>query len=309
VAAVQMRLELARSAEEYAARILLFAARAAERGAQLVAFPEDVATALVGLLPGIDDMIAAGDLGQAVRSLGPGATVADIFRSLAPAAGKIHEVAFSEAARRFSIYVVAGSAVLPDARDRMVNVAQVYGPDGRRLGEQPKCHLIPMEVAWGFQTGEDLAVFDGPWGRFAAPVCMDATYFETFRILAQRGAEVVIIPSANPEEYNWWKALRGVWPRVQESQVYGIRSCLVGSLLGLTLTGRSGWFAPMELTPAGDGVLAQTDDPHGEDMVAAELDLATLRRLRTERGIHRAFNLALYEHYFPGIYRNSAATR
>ncbi|MDI6893468.1 MAG: nitrilase-related carbon-nitrogen hydrolase [Bacillota bacterium] len=302
VAAVQMRLELVRSPEEYAGRILGFAARAAERGARLVAFPEDVATALLGLLPGIDDIMAAGDPGQAVRSMGPDATVADIFRSLAPVVQQVHEAAFSEAARRFGVYVVAGSAILPDARGRMVNVAHVYDPDGSRLGEQQKCHFIPMEVAWGLQTGDDLAIFGTPWGRFAAPVCMDATYFETFRILAQRGAEVVIIPSANPEQYNWWKALRGIWPRVQESQVYGIQSCMVGSLFGLTLTGRSGVLAPMELSATGDGVLAQTDDPHGEDVVVADLDLEGLRRLRDENGVHRAFNPSLYERYFPGIY-------
>ncbi|MDI6822770.1 MAG: nitrilase-related carbon-nitrogen hydrolase [Bacillota bacterium] len=302
VAAVQMRLELVRSPEEYAGRILGFAARAAERGAQLVAFPEDVATALLGLLPGMDEIIAAGDLGRAVRSLGPEATVADVFRSLAPVAEQVHEGAFSEAARRFGVYVVAGSAMLPDARGRMVNVAHVYGPDGSRLGEQQKCHFIPMEVAWGLQTGDDLAIFAAPWGRFGASVCMDATYFETFRILAQRGADVVVIPSANPEEYNWWKALRGIWPRVQESQVYGVQSCLVGNLLGLTLTGRAGVFGPLELTPAGDGVLAQTEDPQGEDVVVADLDLGALHRLRRERGVRRAFNPTLYERYFPGIY-------
>jgi len=305
VAAVQMRLELVGSPEEYAQRILSFAGRAAEQGARMVAFPEDVATALLGLMPGIHELTAGGDLLQAVRRVGPDARVADIFRAIAPAVQQVHEASFSEAARRFGMYVVAGSAILPDARGRMVNVAHVYGPDGQKLGEQQKCHFIPMEVAWGLETGDDLAVFDAPWGRFAAPVCMDATYFETFRILAQRGAEVVVIPSANPEEYNVWKALRGIWPRVQESQVYGIHACMVGSFMGLTLTGRSGIFAPMELTPHGDGVLAQAERYDEEAVVVADLDLEALRRLRQEEGVHRAFNLALYERYLPEIYERS----
>lgn len=139
VAAVQMRLQLARSPEEYANRVLSFAARVAERGAQLVAFPEDVTTALLGLLPGIDDLVAAGDLGRAVSTLGPGTSVADVFRALAPTAQPVHEAAFSEAARRYALWVVAGSAILPGAAEAMVNVAQVYAPDGSRLGEQVKC--------------------------------------------------------------------------------------------------------------------------------------------------------------------------
>lgn len=102
-------------------------------------------------------------------------------------------------------------------------------------------------------------------------------------------------------------ALRGIWPRVQESRVYGVQSCLVGELLGLTLTGRAGIFAPLELTPAGDGILAQAQHFEREDVVVvADLDLGALRRLRATRGVHLGFNLALYRRYFPRVYETSA---
>ncbi|MCL5676868.1 MAG: nitrilase [Firmicutes bacterium] len=302
VAAVQMRLEFIRSAEDYARKILDLTRRAVEQGAELIAFPEDAATGLIGFIPGIEKLATGSDLQGAVQEMAGDAKVADIFRFISPAVRRIYEATFSGVARKFGVYVVAGSAILPNARGQMVNVAYVYGPDGRKLGEQDKCHFIPMEVEWGLQTGDDLTLFEAPWGRFAAPVCMDATYFETFRILAQRGADVVVIPSANPEEYNLWKALRGIWPRVQESQVYGIHSCMVGEFMGLVLTGRSGIFAPMELTPGGDGVLAQAERFDQEDVVVVDLDLEALRRLRQEQGVQRGFNLALYERYLPGIY-------
>ena len=308
VAAVQMHLELTGSAEQYARKILHLARRAAEQGAELIAFPEDAATGLIGFIPGIEKLAAGGDLQGAVREVAGDAKVADVFRFISPAVRRIYEATFSAVARKFGVYIVAGSAILPNSRGEMVNVAHVYGPDGRKLGEQEKCHFIPMEVEWGLQTGDDLELFAAPWGRFAAPVCMDATYFETFRILSQRGAEVVVIPSANPEEYNPWKALRGIWPRVQESQVYGIHSCMVGRFMGLVLTGRSGVFAPMELTPAGDGILAQAASFDQEDVVVADLNLEELRRLRREQGVQRGFNLALYQRYLPGVY-DQAGTR
>ena len=98
---------------------------------------------------------------------------------------------------------------------------------------------MPIEKEWGISRGSKLEVFPTPLGKLAFPVCMDATYFETFRILEKQGAEIVMIPIANPEPYNYGLALRGIWPRVQEAPVYGIKSALVGRVLGFEFTGRA----------------------------------------------------------------------
>ncbi|MCL4424474.1 MAG: nitrilase [Firmicutes bacterium] len=303
VAAVQMHLELMPSAEAYAEQIYRLVRQAVEEGAQLVAFPEDSATGLLGLLPGIKKVAGAGSLEGAITEMaGDNLRVADIFRFLAPATRRIYEATFSGLARRFGVYLAAGSAILPDATGRMVNLAHFYGPDGGLLGTQEKCHFIPMEWEWGLQTGDNLQLFSTPWTKVAIPICMDASYFETFRIVSRLGAEIVIIPTANPEEYNFWKALRGIWPRVQEALVYGVNPCLVGELMGIKLTGRAGIFAPLQLTGNGDGILAQTNNSDQEEVVVANLDLGTLRRLRGEEKGEEDFNRQLYERYFPGIY-------
>lgn len=301
-AAVQMRLGLWTAAEPFAEKAYDLTRRAVERGARLVVFPEDCPTGLVGLLPGMD-RIAGQNLRDAISAMaGPSVKVADIFRFVSPAVWRIYSTTFSWLARRFGVYLVAGSAILPDAAGRMANLAHAYGPDGRLLAVQPKCHFIPMEVEWGLARGDDVELLDTPWARAGFPVCMDATYFETFRILALRGADVVIIPTANPEEYNEWKALRGIWPRVQESRVFGVHSCLVGEFLGLKLTGRSAIYAPMALTEAGDGIVARATSFDAEDVVVADLDLERLRQLRESDPSGARFNLALYENYLPRVY-------
>ena len=133
---------------------------------------------------------------------------------------------YSTLAAAYGLYLMAGSFVLPHG-DKVVNRSFLYGPDGRLIGVQDKIHLMPIEAEWGISPGTEFKLFETAAGKIAAPVCMDASYFETFRILELQDAEIVIIPIANPEPYNYWLALRGIWPRVQECPVYGIKSALV----------------------------------------------------------------------------------
>lgn len=301
LAAVQMELRLHDSPNSYVDQVGRLAAAAAATGASLIAFPEDSATGLLGLLPGIEKVAGAASMASAVSEMvGDDVSVADIFRFIAPATQRTYEAAFAALARRYGVHLVTGSAILPGADGSMKNIAYFYGPDGSLLGRQEKCHFIPMEVEWGLAAGAEFGVHELPWGRVALPICMDATYFETFRIVTLLGADVVVIPTANPEDYNLYMALRGIWPRVQESQAYGLHSCLVGRVFGLHLTGRSGVFAPMDLTPKRSGVLAQTPDPESECIVYADVDIAALRRYRAEHPLH--FNVELYEKYLPGLY-------
>ncbi|HHW14687.1 MAG TPA: hypothetical protein GXX28_07110, partial [Firmicutes bacterium] len=59
VALVQTPLSLIPTGEAYAARMYPLVAEAVERGAQLVVFPEDNATSLVGMLPGVERLASS----------------------------------------------------------------------------------------------------------------------------------------------------------------------------------------------------------------------------------------------------------
>ena len=161
---------------------------------------------------------------------------------------------------------------------------------------------MPVEHAGGMAGGESFGVYPTPLGKLAMPVCMDATYFETFRILRGAGVDIVMIPIFDARPYNYWLALRGIWPRVQESMVYGIKSVMVGEFLHYDVFGRAGIYAPLELSPEGDGVLAELEDPQGEGLATADLDLEALRRVRAEHPYLEDRNPALMKKYFPGIY-------
>ena len=305
VAALQVQLELYKDPLGYVEAMHRRVREAAAMGAQLVAFPEYNNLALLGMLPGIQTMGEAASGGEqevAAGTAGPAPSVADVVRYVGPVIAPLLHTLYSNLAVTYGLYLMAGSFLLPD-EDNVVNRAFLYGPGGQLVGTQDKVHLTPMEVDWGIATDTDFHVFDTPAGKIATPVCMDATYFETFRILELKGAEMVIIPIANPEPYNHWLALRGIWPRVQECPVYGIKSALVGNLLGFTFTGRAGVFAPAELTVDGSGVLDIVTSSEEEGMAMAVLDLAALQELRRDHP-WRDSNLTLYRRYFPQVYQS-----
>lgn len=314
VAAVQMQLRPVKAPEEYAALVLTLARSACDQGAQLVVFPEDVALHLLGFLPGVDQTVGSAVMEEQLAGLGEGIRPVDLFAFIGPTMRRIYNTTFSSLARALGVYIVAGSGIFPERRPGSTetdtyNIAHFYGPDGRLLGTQEKTHLLPMEKGWGLATGERLEVFPTPLGVVAAPVCMDAAYYETFRILSLLGAEIVALPVANSEGDNFWGALRGIWSRVQESQVYGIKSCLVGDFFGLQLTGKSGIYAPLPLTGKANGVLAELAARDGEGVVVADLDLTALRRLRLQGGLWEGFNPDLYERYFPHLYHQRPVRR
>jgi predicted amidohydrolase len=236
---------------------------------------------LLGLVPGVEELAEGTFIDEAIAQVaGQDTQVAEIFKAVAPGARRIYEATFSTLAQGFGVHIVAGSILLPDKRGDLYNVGYFYGPDGRLIGIQKKTHLFIIEQEWGLAYHDEIQVFDTPLGVIAFPICMDHTFFEPIRVAWLQGAEVVIDPSANPAPYDYWEQMRGVWGRVQESPAYGLLCCMVGDFAGFTFRGRSGVYAPVEMTPKGDGIIAQAETVDREEVLLADLDLAALRRFR-----------------------------
>ncbi|WP_324667841.1 carbon-nitrogen hydrolase family protein [Geochorda subterranea] len=134
--------------------------RVGQEGPLLVAFPEDVGTFMVFFGHG-DILRRATTLPEAIAALIRRRRLEVMVRrlrcragwvralalTLGPAVERAYRRIFSEAARRYRAFVVAGSAVLPAPYRPCVtaNVAYVFGPNGELLGWQPKTHLTPIE--------------------------------------------------------------------------------------------------------------------------------------------------------------------
>jgi predicted amidohydrolase len=307
VGVVQFQARLMSSAAEYADAMYELVWRAVQGGAHLIVFPEDTGSyPLGGLIPGLRRLVGGGTDGRQVEEFESGAApMALLLRILSPASARVYRTTFSILARRFGVHIVGGSGLSIDEQGLVRKTGCLFAPDGRLAGTQTKTHLYPAEAGWGLGRGDEIEVFDTPAGRISFPICMDHTYYEPIRIAWLKGAEIIIDPAANAAEYNYWAQSRGVWGRVQESPAYGIGCFMVGRLLGVQFGGRSGVYAPLEMTEGATGILAQSESWDSEEVLFADLDLERIRGVRREH--RRRLNVPLYERYLPSAYHRYLA--
>jgi predicted amidohydrolase len=97
-----------------------------------------------------------------------------------------------ELARRYRLTLCVGLS--EKERDIVYNTQVVIGPDGY-LGKQRKLHLSRDE-GFLYKGGRDINVFDiGPC-RVGIVICYDNQFPEIARVLALRGADVILMPHA-----------------------------------------------------------------------------------------------------------------
>lgn len=298
VGVVQMQLDLLDDGVAFADKYFDLVRQAVERGAQLIVFPEYAWLPILGLLPPVREMAEKGIALQAAVEDG-GLTIEGVFRTIAPAVQRVFETTGSELARRFGVYLMPGSAMIASQQGRLFNTAYLYGPDGALIGTQRKLHPTMLEVDW-MTTGSDLGVFDLPFGRIAMPVSMDHTYWETTRVAALRGADILLDLSAEENGSESHMAMRGIATRIQESYAYGVQACGVTKLFGLNFCGPSYVAAPLGAWDDSTIFMAKTKTHDREEVIAAKLDLAHLRRWRAAHP--RDLNIALYRKYLPKAY-------
>jgi predicted amidohydrolase len=155
------------------AKLEIFAGRAAADGAQLVVTPEGF---LEGYLWQDDDPQEFTreqylEVGESIDG--------DFVARAASLAGDL------------GIYLGLGFAERQGSL--MYNSMALFGPGGDLISRHLKCHTADDEP---FNTkGAELSVFDTPYGPWGVLICMDRQPPEAMRVLALKGARLVIIPA------------------------------------------------------------------------------------------------------------------
>lgn len=340
VTAIQRKLIVVNTVEEYLDMMEKFVIKAAEKNSDIIAFPEYNMLDLFGLLPGFhsihhwlrsrqeeDVAFAKGsqeedvlydkqevsDNGSIALSL-LNKIIRYLFRVFAQPSREIVLEVLQYLAAKYNIYIYTGSYFL--VKDgKVYNAGSLIDRSGKIIGTQKKLHLTDFEDDLHLSRGVKLEVFPLDFGKVAIPVCMDGTYFETFYLAKNLGADIVILPIANNEEYDIYKAMRGIWSRVLETPIVGVKPALNGWLGHIHFTGKAGIFVPpgwggLERQSFGIesgnslswlGVFAIASEPEGDEIITASLDLNELHKLRDEMeyggDVNCLFEKKLFEKY------------
>jgi len=313
VSCVQRQIYPVNNIEGYIDMLFGFIDQAVKDNSQMVIFPENNFFDLFGLIPGfhflnqilnkkaINAQNREKDREEEIHLKGNNHFLTTIFKGVAkPVEAGIKRIV-SLLAKEYGIYIYSGSYILKE-KEEIYSAGSLFGPDGNLIGTQKKMHLTDFEVKLGIKRASKMVAYSLPFGKAVCPICMDATYFETFHIAREMGADMVILPIANLEEYNVWKALRGIWPRVQESYLYGLKSSLNGWIAGMHFTGKAGIFAPLSMTEKKDGVLSLSPSHEGSHLITANLNLKRLYEAREKAEYHGDRNPEFEEKYIERTY-------
>lgn len=101
---------------------------------------------------------------------------------------------FEEIACRYQTYIVIGMAEVDMEDGLYYNSAALVGPTGY-IGKYRKIHQWATEDTWASWGDLGVPVFETEIGKLAMIICFDANYFESARLAAINGADILCYPT------------------------------------------------------------------------------------------------------------------
>jgi nitrilase len=203
----------------------------------------------------------------------------------------------SDCARELGLWLVGGTLPLTDSvanqkasgtsgAARVSNSSLVFSPTGACVARYNKIHLFRFDngrerydeslvlTAGHEPVSFDLPSKDGHTWRIGLSVCYDLRFAELYRIYAQRGAHLLLVPSAftHTTGRDHWEVL------LRARAIENLAFVAAAAQGGLHDNQRRTWGHAMAIDPWGK-VLGVHDT--GEAVVVSELDLEELMACRT----------------------------
>ncbi|SJM93299.1 carbon-nitrogen hydrolase family protein [Crenothrix polyspora] len=197
-------------------------------------------------------------------------------------------------AKKYAVWVVGGTIpIAGDAANKVRAACLVYDDQGKQVARYDKIHLFDVNVPGtnevyresdSIEPGEELKVFDTPFGRLGLAVCYDLRFPEFFRKMSEQKVDIIFLPSAFTAETGaaHWELL--VRARAIENLCYVIAP----NQGGFHLNGRKTFGHSMIVDPWGIVLDCQKT---GSGFVMADIDLERLEKVRAVFPVlnHRRF--------------------
>ena len=195
--------------------------------------------------------------------------------------------ALRSAARENGVYLIAGLALSKEQLPAVAYNSSVFiDRSGELMGTFDKAHLWALERFY-FRSGSEFPVFETDFGKVGIMICYDMGFPEVARILALKGAELIVCPSA------WCEEDHDVWNfntqcRSLENTVYLAAVNRFGTEDSLYMGGHT-----RVCNPRG-AVMAELAE-EAEGILYADLDFDALKRFRTASPYMRDRRPELYD--------------
>ena len=106
-------------------------------------------------------------------------------------------------ARELGLWLAGGS--VPELeRGKVYNTCYLFSPEGEEVARHRKVHLFDIDVPGGqrfkesdtLTAGDQITVVDTPLGKLGIAICFDIRFAELFRVMGDRGAQLILVPAA-----------------------------------------------------------------------------------------------------------------
>ena len=202
----------------------------------------------------------------------------------------------SALAKKYQIYLSAGSVPEKDKEGHVYNTAYVFDPQGNQIAKHRKVHLFDIAVKGGqcyresatLTAGDQITVFDTEFGKMGICICFDCRFPEIVRLMTLQGARVILVPAAfnmTTGPAHWELMFRG---RAVDNQCYMIGTSDARD----EQAGYVSWGHSLVVSPWGD-VVAQMDEKPGIQIM--EIDLDRVEAIREQLPLLSARRTDLYE--------------
>ncbi len=169
--------------------------------------------------------------------------------------------AWTDVAAETDTWIVGG---FPEHTDGgRYNAAMLVSPDGVE-GVYRKAHLWDEERRW-FTAGDDLPVFETPFGRIGIQICNDLWFPEATITQARQGADLIAVPTnwvpggtEGGRPGGWTMGLHQAAAHANSNRVYVACADRVGTERGVEFMGQSAVLTPAGIPAAGPASATNT---------------------------------------------------
>ena len=267
IASAQYPITEHASWESWQQHVEKWVAEAAEKGAELLLFPEYGAMELVSIF---DSKTRQNIQQQVVELESLRVLFCQVYESLA---------------KKYNVIIVAPSIPVREAGKKL-NRVYVFSKNGL-VGYQDKFFMTRFENEdWGIQSGaKNLTVFEASWGKFGIQICYDVEFAIGSQALSAAGATLILAPSCTETIRGATRVHVGARARALENQLYTVVSQTVGNAAWSPAVDINFGYAAFYCTPDKDlpeeGIIA-TMSPQNEGWLIQQLDFSKIENVRND---------------------------